>query len=367
MCLQHEEHNPVGRVGQGTSFSPHPDRPALWGDPVTQFYESLGQPVTLEAAAEPLQLKAAWSQEEVFVIVYTVVDDSYQKLFGGPAWFRRSPNRTPVFSDSEVITLALVAELAGYDSCHSWWAYVAKNYRYLFPRLCDRTRYERRLHQLRPAIEQFRQHLLFLLNADLSDLRVVDSFPVSVCHLRRLASSSQPFDYSATVGYCAAKKEFFYGFRVHVVTDPCGLVVGYVLTPGHVHDTKGLVFLLQDLSRLEALIHYLAMVLGDKGYVGEDYARQLKAEFGVELLAMRREYEKELPPSAHNQMVGKARKIIETTISVLTGTMNAAWTYARSLAGFLTNLVVKMTAFTLGNYLNRLMGEPVLQVTSIVC
>jgi len=95
------------------------------------------------------------------------------------------------------------------------------------------------------------------------------------------------------VGYCAAKKEYFYGFRVHVVTDPAGIVVGYVLSAGHVHDTKWLVF-------------------------------------------------------------------------VLARSYNANWTYARSITGLVTNLVIKMTAFTLGNYLNRLMGEPVLQVTSIV-
>jgi len=41
-------------------------------------------------------------------------------------------------------------------------------------------------------------------------------------------------------------------------------------------------------------------------------------------------------------------------------------TTARSLKGLLTNLVTKLTALTLGNYLNKLMGEPVLQVFSIV-
>src|SRR5262249_13350931 len=84
------------------------------------------------------------------------------------------------------------------------------------------------------------------------------------------------------------------------------------------------------------------------------------------LLAMRREYEPELGQSAYNELIGSARKIVETTISVLARSFNANWTYARSITGLVTNLVIKMTAFTLGNYLNRLMGEPVLQVTSIV-
>ena len=69
---------------------------------------------------------------------------------------------------------------------------------------------------------------------------------------------------------------------------------------------------------------------------------------------------------AREQLVGGVRKIVETTISVLTEVMNANWTFARSIKGLLTNLVTKITALTLGNYLNLLMGEPVLQVSSIV-
>lgn len=92
--------------------------------------------------------------------------------------------------------------------------------------MCDRTRYGRRLSQLRRALEWLRQHLVFLLHADLSRLRVVDSFPLALCHLRRWSGSRQPLEYFATVGYCAAKKEYFYGLRVHLVTDACGVVVG---------------------------------------------------------------------------------------------------------------------------------------------
>ena len=107
-------------------------------------------------------------------------------------------------------------------------------------------------------------------------------------------------------------------------------------------------------------------LLGDKGYVGAKLARRLKTEFGVELLAMRRDYEPEYGPTAYNQLVGGARKIVETSISVLTEVMNANWSCERSLNGLLTILVTKITALTLGDYLNLLMGEPVLQVSSIV-
>jgi hypothetical protein len=66
------------------------------------------------------------------------------------------------------------------------------------------------------------------------------------------------------------------------------------------------------------------VVLGDKGYVGEELAHCLEEEFGA----------------------------------------NRAQT--RSVKGLLRSLGLKVTALTLGNYLNALMGEPVLQVASSV-
>ncbi len=364
MCFQ--EYKPSNPFEQSLLACEILHIPSSSPQPPENFFARLAGPISFASPCAASGLNLLWSMEDTFVIVYTLVDDLYKQLFGSQAFFRNSPNSEPEFSDSELITLALVAELAGYASQRAWLNHLRKNYLHLFPHLCDRTRYGRRLRNLRRAIEQIRRHLLFLMNVDLSQLRVVDSFPLSLCHRRRVNSSSQPFDYFATVGYCAAKKEHFYGFRVHLITDLRGVPVASLLTSGHVHDRKGLVFLLEEESRLEAFFEKMIKILGDKGYVGEEYARRLKQEYGVEILAMRRQYKKDEPASVYNEIVGKARKIIETTISVLTGKMNANWSYARSIEGLMTNLVAKLTAFNLANYLNQLMGEPVLQVSSII-
>jgi len=179
MCMQLFELTSHDLVGQETC-------PPLFCNslvnqtPAERLGDLLGQPVGLGLPSAPLQLKATWSMEEVFIIVFTVMDDAYKKLFVRPAYFRTSPNSEPAFTDAEVITLALVAELAGYESQHAWWKYVNKNYRHFFPQLCDRTRYGRRLRMLRSGIELMRRHLVFLTGADLSRLCVVDSFPISL-------------------------------------------------------------------------------------------------------------------------------------------------------------------------------------------
>jgi len=374
MCFQVLNNNGFEREAQeGVEFFPicphmddEPRREATDWAPLTQLAAKLGQGVMLNVPAQPVMLQV--SLEEVLTVVYVLVDDIYKKLFGSQQFFRRSPNHEPAFTDAEIITLALVAELASYESDRAWWNFIHKNFRPLFPRLCDRTRYGRRLKRLRSGIELVRQHLCFLMNVDLSRLRVVDSFPVSLCHLRRVSGSRRPFEYVATVGFCAAKNEYFYGLKVHLVTDVHGVVIDYLVTSGHVHDTKGLAYLLQDHHRSHELLEHLIALLGDKGYIGQDYASVLESQFGVQMLALRKERptDPDRPPSSYNQLIGQGRKIIETTISVLTQVLHGATTTARSLQGFLRRLMVKMTALNLGNYLNLLLGQPVLRVSSFV-
>ena len=56
------------------------------------------------------------------------------------------------------------------------------------------------------------------------------------------------------------------------------------------------------------------IVVGDKGYVGEEYAKNLKDKEGIELLAIKREYNKDTPESALNGLLSKTRESIETTL-----------------------------------------------------
>ena len=105
---------------------------------------------------------------------------------------------------------------------------------------------------------------------------------------------------------------------MHGMTDARGVAVGSRLTAGPVHDPQGRAFWLPDLPQLEPRLERAIPRLGDQGSVGEKLARQLKPELGVEWWAMRRDDEPEEGPTAYNQRVGGARKIIETTIRGLT-------------------------------------------------
>jgi len=106
------------------------------------------------------------------------------------------------------------------------------------------------------------------------------------------------------------------------------------------------------------------IIVGDKGYVGEDFQSRIKELYGVDILAIQREYDKNLPESGLNEMLRKTRRIIETSISLFTEHFNGNWTRCRSLMGLVTALVTKLTAFNLANLLNQFMGRPLLEIAS---
>lgn len=304
--------------------------------------------------------------EDLFITVYCLVDDSYKLLFEDERNLRRSNNNMPCFGDSEVITLAIVAEMMSCDSHKAWISFVRKNYLSLFHNLLDRTRYGKRLAQLNMVIEKVRRHILFLLNADLTYFRLIDSFPIKLCHLQRLSSSSRPFEYVATVGYCLSRKEYYYGMKGHVLTTLDGIPIDWILTPAHVHDTDGFHFLLEEMIQRGTVPHRIS-VFGDKGFVGREYVNQIKPDFGVDLVPQPRHYKKELyPESGLSFLVKTVRKIIETTFGVLTGVLNASRTWARTVSSLVRRMNIKMLACNIAKYLNRLFGEPPLAIKAWV-
>jgi len=129
--------------------------------------------------------KDEMSLEDVFTITYCVVDDFFGLLFSSQKELRSSNNNDPAFTDSEVITIALVGELRGVDSEKDWHGFVKKNYKYLFPKLCSRTRYGRRKRRLKDVMSLIREQIMYQLDIGFDKHGISDSFPLRLCRLSR--------------------------------------------------------------------------------------------------------------------------------------------------------------------------------------
>src|SRR5262249_54680217 len=241
MCMKLVELTSHDLMGQATC-PPRFYHAVLDPSPAERWNDLWCKPVGLEWPIEPLHRKATGSMEEAGSLVSPTGDDAFQQPFVKTRYFRRSPHSAPAFPDAEVITRALVQELAGDESQPTWGKEVKKNELDLFPHRGDRTREGRRLRRLRSGSEPIRRPRLCLSGADRSRLRVVERFPISRCQLRRLPGSTQPVEDFAPVGDCASQKESFSGLRMPGMTDARGVAVGSRLTAGPVHDPQGRAF-----------------------------------------------------------------------------------------------------------------------------
>ena len=98
--------------------------------------------------------------EDFILIIYVIIDELYHR-FAPPEVVKRRHVLDAKLSDAEIITIAICGELIGIDSENAWFSFVKKNYLYLFPRLCSRTRFNRTRRVLLHTTELLRQKMIF--------------------------------------------------------------------------------------------------------------------------------------------------------------------------------------------------------------
>jgi hypothetical protein len=171
------------------------------------------------------------STEELFLILYCIVDDLYPEV--APDWvrFRRSTDQMGL-SDSEVITLSIMQEGRSNDSELSFHRVVEKDYLHLFPGLIRRSRYHRRRKDLMGVQREMLRSLMNgfrLLAMWLS----VDSAPVTTAESPRWKSAQMSM-WAAEAGFSPSKRQFFLGFRLHLLVSNTGAICDFVLSPANV-------------------------------------------------------------------------------------------------------------------------------------
>ena len=207
-------------------------------------------------------------------------------------------------SDAEVLTVAVVAARYFHNN-HERALWVLTKLGYLSGTLST-SRFNRRLHKLADWLR-----LSIDLFADLfakGEAFIIDSMPLPVCRRARArrCRKVRGRDYC---GYCAAKREKFFGWRLHLICTPAGVPVSFSQVPGGYHD-------LTPIHELTYVLPEGAAVFGDKGYNAGDDEATILAETGVRLVPIRRKNMK-ANEWVDEMDLRKYRKRIETVNSQL--------------------------------------------------
>ena len=208
--------------------------------------------------------------EDFILIVFCWIDDQLRWILGGNRLRRRG--FAPKLSDSEVITMEVVGEFLGYDTDVQIWQYFSQHWQLWFPGLGSRTTFVQQAANLWVMKQALQQALAKDLGAKDDRIHLVDGFPVPVCVLSR-APRCRVFAGIADYGYCAAKREHYYGFHGHLMVGFDGVITGLTLTAAAGDERQALWELTPDLSGL---------VIGDKGYLGAFLNSELARE-GIDL------------------------------------------------------------------------------------
>ena len=101
--------------------------------------------------------------------------------------------------------------------------------------LLERSQFNRRTKQLIWLVQLIRKAMNRKISPD--TIVIIDSFPLPLCQPAR-NHKIKIFNSFADIGYNAAKKRWFYGFKVHMLVTLSDFILNYVVTQASVHDIK---------------------------------------------------------------------------------------------------------------------------------
>ena len=113
--------------------------------------------------------------EDFILTVYVIIDDLYHQFAPPEVTFKRNILDVKL-SDPEIITISICGELAGIDSENARLSFVKKNYRYLFPNLCNRSRFNRTRRAFLQTMKLLLQKIFSAFPIPCSKYFVIDSF-----------------------------------------------------------------------------------------------------------------------------------------------------------------------------------------------
>jgi len=265
--------------------------------------------------------------DSYIVTVYVMIDDLLKAM-------NHQDDSRARMSDAEILTLAVLS--AKYFQNHHERALgglAQLGYIGSF----SISRFNRRLHAL---LDSF-WHVCRLLGELFSHHRVfiIDTMPIPACKRARRdrCRKVRGADYE---GYCAAKKEYFFGWHLHLVCDAHGIPIAFELLPARWDELVPVQHLLADLPEG-------ASVVADKGYISYQDEIMIYLNGGVRLIPKYRKNMRGNSPK-DAQLIRIHRRMIETVNSQLEK-MGLQRLHARTNAGVALKVLAALVALAFTN------------------
>jgi hypothetical protein len=245
----------------------------------------------------------------------------------------------PRITDAELVTLAVVQALLGFTSEARFLRHARTDPRLsgMFPYLPQQSGYNRRLRKLATLMGWLIRALAAASAVVSDDVWVADSTPVETGRSRETVKRSDLAGF-AEYGYCASHSRWFWGLRLHLLTTPAGLVIGFVLSGAKADEREMLLAILDD-EHLPPRAGTQTLI-ADKNYYGHEFEATLAAG-SVHLLRPARRGEAERPGT---KFFKPMRQIIESVNQTLKAQLDLERHGGRTLPGVIVRIWQRLLA-----------------------
>lgn len=258
------------------------------------------------------------SIDELIIAVFCLIDDEMKIILNGRKL--RERGFCPGLDDSEVITMEIIGEFLGKDTDKGIWEYFKCHWSHYFPKIPDRSNFVRQAANLHVVKQLIQERLANSLGAFKDTLHLIDGLPIPVCKFAR-AYFIKIFKGEASYGYCATKKEHYYGFRGHIIINSVGVITAATYTAANV-DERDVV--------PELAIKIKGLLIGDKGYIRPSLKEELSKN-EVYLETSLRGNMEDNRTKYYLKWLTSSRRLIETVIGQLTDRFHIEKVRARNL------------------------------------
>jgi len=236
------------------------------------------------------------------IVAHVVCDDTIKIL-------KICDNKQAKMSTAEIMTTAIISAIQ-YSGNIEKARKSLKTERYI-PKMLSKSQLCRRLNKIDKSVwgAVLKKLSLEFAKHNIENEFVVDSFPVLACKLARMRKN-KIYKGRQYLGYCAAKDEYYFGVKLHMVCDVNGRPIQTLLTPASENDIKA-------FRKINLELPLNSAIYADKAYNDYEYEDRLIQKRQIHLMPIRKKNSKRKGVGFLAKVRRKKRKIIETAFSCI--------------------------------------------------
>lgn len=268
--------------------------------------------------------------ETKIIITYVVCDDLVKKL-------KIKEDSQTKMNIAEVMTTAIISALQ-YSGNLEKARKELKTNGYIKDML-SKSQLNRRLHKVPNYLWNtvLKAISKTLENKNINNEFIVDSFPMYSCKLAR-QNKTKLFRAKKYMGYCAAKKEYYIGFKGHMISDINGIPIDFMITPGCESDIVA-------LRKMNLDLPVNALLYADKAYNDYKFEDELLYQKQIYLKPIRKKNSKRKGCFILEQVRKKKRRMIESAFSCIEKLLPRS-IHAVTIAGFKLKTMLFVLAYS---------------------